>query len=102
MRKLVFTLIALILFIPVANAAVKWSNPSKVKETDPGKIADCTHLGRVEASKNVGSGGSYSLKGTKKKLASKAEKLGGDTFVMVEGWSSERRLTLDADVYKCS
>ena len=33
MRKLVFTLITLMLFIPVAKAAVKWNNPSNKSET---------------------------------------------------------------------
>ena len=103
MRKLVFTLISLMLVPSFANAAVKWNNPSKnkVKEGEYSQIADCTHLGRVEASKNVGSGDTYSLKETKKRLAGKAEKLGGNTFVMIKGWDAERRLTLDADVYKC-
>ncbi len=88
-----------------AVAAVKWSNSSgsKVEEKNSQSVKSCKHLGKAETPKNAGTGFSYDLKAAKKRLADKASKLGGDTFVFAEGWDSGQRRTVTfvADVYKC-
>ena len=102
---------ALLLFMSLAVnsqavAAVKWSNlyGSKVEEKNSQSVKSCKHLGKGETPKNAGTGFSYDLKAAKKRLAEKASKLGGDTFVFAEGWDSGQRLTVTfvADVNKCN
>ena len=102
--------IALILLMSLAVssqavAAVKWNNSSgsKIEEKNSQSVKSCKHLGKAETSKNAGTGFSYNLKAAKKKLAEKALELGGDTFVLEDGWDSgqSRTVTFVADVYKC-
>ena len=101
----------LFLFVSIAVssqavAAVEWNNSSgsKIEEKNSQSVKSCKHLGKAETPKNAGTGFSYDLKAAKKRLAEKASKLGGDTFVFAEGWDSGQRRTVTfvADVYKCN
>ena len=89
-----------------AIAAVKWNNSpgSKIEEKNSQSVKSCKHLGKAETPKNAGTGFSYDLKAAKKRLAEKASKLGGNTFVFAEGWDSGQRrtVTFEADVYQCN
>ena len=106
MLRLLSHLLVYILFASQAHAAVKWNNASTspVEEKDIGDVTSCSHLGKVEASKNMSGGFSYNLKEAKKSLAEKVANLDGDTFVMESGWDSGQRRTLTfiADAYKCN
>jgi hypothetical protein len=105
MRLVCLFLVMIISSLQTVSAAVKWNNSSssKVEEKDAQSVKSCKHLGKVETSKNAGAGFSYNLKAAKEKLAGKASKLGGDTFVLADGWDSGQRrtVTFEADVYKC-
>lgn len=105
MARSTLTILFVLLFSIEATSAVEWSNSSssKVEEKDAQSVKSCKHLGKVETSKNAGAGFSYNLKAAKEKLAGKASKLGGDTFVLADGWDSGQRrtVTFEADVYKC-
>jgi len=106
MVRSTLTILFVLLFSIEATSAVEWSNSSslKVEEKDSQNVKSCKHLGKAETSKNAGTGFSYNLKAAKKKLAEKALELGGDTFVLEDGWDSgqSRTVTFVADIYKCN
>ena len=99
-----FTLI----FAFQVQAAVKWNNPSKIKvvEKTMKEVESCTDLGAVEQYKVFGKDFSYSLKDTKKQLAEKVSKRGGDTMVLDELLYTGSNLTsarsLKAYAFKCA
>ena len=91
-----------------AVAAVEWNDSSStsVLEKLIDNVSNCTLLGRVQQPKQMGQGFSYSFKETKKVLAKKVKRLGGDTMVLDQRWMNASHTTplmaYEADAYKCN